>query len=730
MARDRTSHIGSAAFLFDSQSEAKTLEQLLKEEKDGKIKQEKELKELRKKTQEEVVKAQEIALKNMYLDLAAKEKEYQLAGIKDIERIREKLRKEAIEKEQRDRTEKLKEFYKKELEEIKKSRKSLTDRISDAQNKYKANREDLDLLDIMRRNGEISEKDYKQRKKSIEAENKKLNQDVATMSIQKGLITALKGLTDSVNSNMKTYTELQRGTNARLQGTQVSAADRLLGLTKGISQFDRFGLLENRLSMSVGINPYFRTETMLTNLSNLINEGIASNVEQRAFLATASENIANTFDVANGALLRIIRLQQQDSTAARLGMEAYLTRFLNNLVDNTEYLSKTFDSVQDALVEMSSQMSTQASTELEYVIQKWLGALVGVGMSDTTATNIAQAIGYLGSGNVEALSGSNLQNLLVMAASRSNLSYSDLLTSGLSAQSADALMKSLVDYMIEIGKSGNNVVKSQFASTFGISYSDLAAAANLAPSLGSLYGNRMSFGDMYGELWYQMSQIPLRMNMATMIDNLWENMEFGVGKSIASNPALAAIWKVTDLIQQNTGGIPIPFITAAGFGTDLNATVEQLIKLGVVGTSSLGMIGDLISGLSTSFAPGTALSKLGIFSGNTSIRRGSGLGTTSSGLSTSVSGARTVGNASGMDIQQSALASAREEAQSNAASNPEEEEMKRANINIYKYLTDTFDKKMDSLVSSVEDIRRDVDELNFRTFGTLSTYGNSEGGLV
>ena len=90
MARDRTSNI-SSAFLFDSQSEAKTLEQLLKEEKDGKIKQEEELKKLRKKTQEEVVKAQEVALKNMYLDLAAKEKEYQLAGIKDIEKIREKL---------------------------------------------------------------------------------------------------------------------------------------------------------------------------------------------------------------------------------------------------------------------------------------------------------------------------------------------------------------------------------------------------------------------------------------------------------------------------------------------------------------------------------------------------------------------------------------------------------------------------------------------------------------
>lgn len=725
--RNRTSNISSAAFLFDSQSEAKTLEQLLKEEKDGKIKQEKELKELRKKAQEEVVKAQEKALEKMYLDLAEKEKEYQLAGIKDTEKIKEKLRKEAIEKEQKDRIAKQKEFYKKELEEIKKSRKSLTDKISDAQNKYKANKEDLDLLNIMRRNGDISEDDYKQRKKSIEAENKKLNQDVAMMSIQKGLINALQGLTDSVNSNMKTYTELQRGTNARLQGYNTRAT----GLEKFLNGGQNsFGILENRLTNAVGVTPYFRTETMLTNLSNLINEGIASNVEQRAFLATASENIANTFDVANGALLRIIRLQQQDSTAARLGMEAYLTKFLNNLVENTEYLNNTFDNVQDALVEMSSQMSLQASTELEYIVQKWLGALVGVGMSDTTATNIAQAIGYLGSGNVEALSGSNLQNLLVMAASRSNLSYSDLLTSGLSAQTADALMKSLVDYMIEIGKSGNNVVKSQFASTFGISYSDLAAAANLAPSIGSLYGNRMSFDDMYSELGSQLNAIPGRMNMATMLDTLWENMEFGLGANIASNPALAAIWKVTDLIQQNTGGINIPFITAAGFGMDLNTTVENLVKLGVVGASSLGMIGDLISGVQNTFGPSRILGELGIGSGNTSIRRGSGLGTTSSGLSTSVSGARTVGNASGMDIQQSSLASAREEAQSNAASNPEEEEMKRANINIYKYLTDTFDKKMDSLVSSVEDIRRDVDELNFRTFGTLSTYGNSEGGLV
>ena len=66
---------------------------------------------------------------------------------------------------------------------------------------------------------------------------------------------------------------------------------------------------------------------------------------------------------------------------------------------------------------------------------------------------------------------------------------------------------------------------------------------------------------MYGELGSQLTALPQRINMAQMIDTLWGNLEFGLASNIAKNPALAAIWKVTGLIQENTGGINIPYIS-------------------------------------------------------------------------------------------------------------------------------------------------------------------------
>lgn len=708
-------------FSFDFTTMSNTLEDVFKRQKDY-VEQ---VAEIEKKAMMDAVKRQSEAKRRSFIKIEEEVAKAELDGVKDIEAYRQKLRKKAIKEEYEERLKRDNERYAEELKKIKNDPryKGTKEKVSEISSKYNENAQMLRFYDSLKELTDAQKKDKEQR----ESEQKRLNMESAQMQLTQALIDTLQGLTNSVNSTMKTYTELQKGTNARLQGKQLNPAWRVGGFLTGKNPADTFGIMENRLSAAVGVSPYFRTESMLTNLSNLINEGISSNVEQRAFLQTASENIANTFDVANSALLRIIRLQQQDSSAARLGMEAYLTRFLNSMVDNTEYLNRTFDSVQEALVEASSQMSVESSTELEYVIQKWLGALVGMGLSDQTATGLAQALGYLGSGNVEALNQSSLQNLLVMAASRGNMSYSNLLTQGLDAKSADALLNNLVAYMVEINSSGNNVVKSQFANTFGLSYSDLAAASNLAPSMSSIYGNTQSFQDMYNELGSQLLMVPLRMSMSTMIDNLWDNMQFGVGKEIASNPALAAIWKVTDLISQNTGGINIPFVNAMGFGVDLNTSVENLLKLGIVGTSSLGMIGDLISGLTTSVAPASALLKLGISSGNTTISRGTGLGTATSGLYTSASTVTSIGNAGGEDIRQGALAGANDEARTNTPLNEDEEKLKNASKNIYEYLTNEvrLKEQLDTLIGFVSDIRNDVDEINGRTFGTGSKYGGS-----
>ena len=676
-----------------SNIQAKTLQDMFELEKSNN----EELAKLKAKAEKDAVKEQAAELKKRYLSVTEEVAQARMNGVRDIASYEAKLQKQMLEDVQKQRLESQNKLYADELKKIQSKMKSGKARQADNQSKYNDN---YAMLKMYKQIGDENLTDEQKRdKEARESEQKSIEQENKSLKMQETLCNAMQNLADSVKGAMDKYTSLQAHTNARLQGRSWLAGNS-----------SSFEFLSNKLTTAIGVNPYFSTETALTNLSELVNEGIVTNVEQRAFIQTAKENIANTFDVANSSLLRIVRLQQSDSTAQRLGMEAYLTRYLNGLVDNTEYLNSTFDSVTDALIEAQSQMSTEAGTELEYVVQKWLGALVGVGMSDSTATSIAQALGYLGSGNIDALNNSELQNLLVMAASKSGtLSYSDILTNGLSATDADTLMNALVQYLAEVNTSGSNVVKSQLASTFGVSYSDLQAASTLSADASKVYGNTMSYSDMYNELALQLAMTPSRLTTSQMLDTLWDNLEFGLGETIASSPALAAIYKVTDLIQQNTGGINIPYISAMGSGLDLNTSVENLIKLGVVGAGSLGMIGDLISGMSSTLAPASILAKLGISNNATTISRGSGLSASTGGLSTSQSSVTAVSNSSGSDIKESALASATDEvAESNAAADPEQEQKERAPLSIYEWLSDDYNKMFGDLLDQVKSIQDDV----------------------
>ena len=591
----------------------------------------------------------------------------------------------------------------------------------------KANKETLAFYEKLQKEGIGLTEDQK---KDLAKVRKDLS-DTKYVKREDNLVKGFNFLTDSINrlssaidSGISAYTKYQEGVNARLQGSRIDT---------GNYGANYFSALESSLTSAVGVTPLFSTQDMLSNLQALVQEGIASNVEQRAFIQTAKDEIATTFDASNAALLRIIRLQQQDSTAARLGMEAYLTRFLNELVDNTEYLNRTFDTVQEALLEASSMMTEGASTEMEYVVQKWLGALTGVGLSENAASGIAQALGYLGSGNVEGLNSSAFQNLLVMAASRSNQSYSELLTGGLSAQSADSLMRSMVEYMAGINSGGNNVVRSQFASTFGLSVSDLMAASNLASSLDDITGNFLSFGGMYEELAYQLGQVSDRLTMSGKIDTYLNNLQFGLASNIASNPASAAIWRITNMIS-DAGGINIPTVMALGTGVDMNTTVEQLVRAGLVGVSSLGMIGDLVSGIGNTIDPTGILSKLGIASDKTTITRGTGTAGRSSGMTTSLSAF--VGNSSGDDIYQSTMMGVEEQKTSMAA----EAQADTTNYaeSIYNYMVDSMSKKMDGMQKSLESISRAADSMDAAlrdgtaevSIGNMSSLGSLLEGLV
>lgn len=446
--------------------------------------------------------------------------------------------------------------------------------------------------------------------------------DTFSNTLKKELDDLKKAFGNTVNKAMSTYAQYQTGINARLQASGKSMSS-----------------LEKNLS-KVAYSPLLKSEDLYNNLSKLVADGIVSNVEQRAFLMTIKDNIATTFDANNASMRRIIRLQQEDSTASRLGMEAFLTRYMNQMVQNTEYLTSSFDNVQSALLEASSLMSMSGANEFEYQVQKWLGAMSGVGLSESTSSSLAQALGYLGSGNIEQLGSSSLQNLLVMASSRAGLSYSDMLRGGLGGNTTNALLASIVNFVQEIwdNSKDNNVVLSQLSNTFGLTVSDVRSIANMSEDLkNSLLGTNMTTSQMYGELGYQFDQMGSRMSIATLMENAFNNFAFQTGATMASNPATYALWKIADMIQSTTGGIDVPLATALGTGIVNMPTIDQMLKLGLIGMSTLQNIGGIASAVSSLGSGASLLKAMGISEDTSIIARGASLSQAQSGFTTSQS---------------------------------------------------------------------------------------------
>ena len=520
---------------------------------------------------------------------------------------------------------------------------------------------------------------------------------------------------------MSTFSKYQSTINTRLQGSGQS-------WDKGFG----YAGLYNSLMSRVGINPYIKTQDMLSNLSKLVEQGIAFNLEQRTFLATVSDKIASTFDAFDSNLARIVRIQQADSTAARLGMEAFMTNFLNSMFSDTSYLNGTFDTVTQSLLEATSQLTTQGGVEFEGIIQKWLGSLSSVGLSDQTAGGLAQALSYLATGNVEALSSSGMQNLLVMAASKGGMSFADMLTRGITLDETNTLLANIVSYLQEIGNSTNQVVKNQYASTFGVSLSDVRAAQNLtSEDIKNISKTKLGYQGAISELYDQLNSVSSRTSLAEMLDNVWENTKYSLYSNIAGNPALYALWQVTDFIQGLTGGINIPFISAVGSGVDLNTTVENLMKLGIIGPASLGMIGDIVSGIGNTFQFSNAAKLLGIGNDIMTTSRGNTY-TRASGFGTS--NEQYLSQSSGDVFYQSTLASAKESAQQDLAN---ETKGKKDINDVYQILSDgsakvtlyNFEEKaelnqLNTISEYLNDIKSEVISINSKlssSFTPIST---------
>ena len=284
--------------------------------------------------------------------------------------------------------------------------------------------------------------------------------------------------------------------------------------------------LSDTITGSVGVSPYIKQSDIVNKAKELINSGIAFDVEQRAFLATISDKIATTFDANDGTLRRLIRLQQQDSTAARLGMESAMNAFLNNMYENTEYLGSLSSSVRGQLEEAQALMSTEQAVELEFQVQKWLGSMYSVGVSDSTVNKLATAIGQLASGDISGITSGGANNLLIMAANEAGISLEGILKNGLDASQTNILLQAMVNYLANIYNEtkGSKVLQQQFANIYNLSASDLKAVTNLAndnnQTIKTIANNNLTFSTAYTQLQNMANTMYQRMSLGSMMGNV------------------------------------------------------------------------------------------------------------------------------------------------------------------------------------------------------------------
>lgn len=506
----------------------------------------------------------------------------------------------------------------------------------------------------------------------------------------------LMGLVKQLNSTIDTIAGYKSAIDTRLHGSKQK---NLFG--------SYWELMSANITSFSGASILVKQSKITERVASMVEQGIAFNVEQRAGLQELASKIATTFDATNGTLLRLVRIQQQDTTAGRLGMEAALNEFLNNMYETTEYMGQIANGIKSNIEEAMAMMTGEAAVSFEYQVQKWLGSLYSVGMSDTAVSNIGSTLGQIAAGQLEGLTSGGASNLLIMAANSANIPISSIMSEGLNANTTNELLNAMVEYLAKIynESKGSKVVQQQFANVFGLTASDLKAVANLAPSISSINSNGITYNSAMKNLNMMTWSAVNRTSVGEMMTNLWENLQYTMSAGVANNPILYATWKVSNMLDELVGGIPIPMISVMGNTVDLHTTVADLMKVASLSGGILSGMGKLIAGLvkgAVGLGSGMhpLLGAMGIYDTNSikTITRGDGSRlSTAGGASVSESGSMTVGNSDGNDVKEKTMSDANDDNKSQlATASDESEETKLSEVNdniisIYKLLNDVVD---------------------------------------
>ena len=470
-----------------------------------------------------------------------------------------------------------------------------------------------------------------------------------------------QGLSGVFDSVIKTYADYQARINTRLLGANEKT----------------FGSIMNSINIA---SPFYKTESYIQNVNRLVEAGISQNIEQRAFLETIKDELVTTFDTTNKTLTRLVRIQNDDSTAARMGMEGFLNNFLNQTFSTTEYLTDVFDSTTGYLEQATAMMTASTSTALEYTIQKWLGSLYSVGMSASSVNAIAQAVGQLASGDISVL-GSGMGNLLAMASGGDLATY---FKEGLTEATANVLMSSLVSYLGDLNAYDTNIVKTQLAETFGVTAADIKAAANLANlDLASISSSTLSYLQGEDYLGYLMTGASGRIGPATFMSNFLSNLKFNLGKGIAESPALYGLYEAGKLVSElgkfsTTASAIGGALTLASVGAGGIASIINTFKGGGSLTGSLlSEYNQLASKSLKSVSYGVGLSGTGVSESGYIKTSGGTADTIDNGLAGGIQETKELSKTIGVST---------------------EDDIEIVVPKIYKYLTGVFDSKLDTLI--------------------------------
>ena len=482
------------------------------------------------------------------------------------------------------------------------------------------NKQLLEITKILKEYGKFNKtigKDLKEQKryrKEIQKAQKQQVKDNDEMhktvkdTIGGLLRSGFKAITSGIDQSIKTYSQYAIKVNTELRGTTKET-------TKAYTD------AVEKLNNAIGSTGLAKMSDVLSQMSSLTAKGIVANVEQKAFLASIKDGIISTFDIADSTMLRIIKLQGEESTTNRMVMQASLRDYLNQQYQNSQYIVENYKQVSDSLLEATSLLTSSMSLGLESTVQKWMGSLASVGLSTNAINSLAQAIGYLGSGDLQGMSSSGVQKLVMMGANRAGLSYSDMLIGGVSAENAEALMAGMVAYLG--GLSGNNVILSEYAKIFGVSVSDIVAARNATKELESIRGSTIAYTESALSQYLTDYSNTLQEVPSVLYDALMDNMFFGMGTNVASSRFGYASYKVGGLLSSIGNDISKSgeaIVSTVGTVMNVAGVAAQLLAaFGVTSGKGIKGVMKTITGLGDSFmnlfaAPDSleAFNKLGI----------------------------------------------------------------------------------------------------------------------